>query len=79
MKTSLLTVATLLSACLLSACTGMDKKSSNVAPKQVDYPHGIKVETDSAYIAHVESIARRRGISVQWVNLPSKRTVIDGR
>lgn len=28
---------------------------------------------DEAYIAQVEQIARRRGIEVQWVNVPSKR------
>lgn len=34
-----------------------------------------RIETDDAYVAQVERIARRRGISVHWIHSPTKRTV----
>lgn len=34
-----------------------------------------RIETDDAYVAYVESVARRRGVLVQWVNKPQKRKV----
>jgi hypothetical protein len=34
-----------------------------------------QIETDEAYVAYVESVARRRGVLVQWVNKPQKRKV----
>lgn len=34
---------------------------------------GPVIEQDAAYIQRVEQIALRRGISVTWVNPPSKR------
>ena len=34
-----------------------------------------RIETDETYVAYVESVARRRGVLVQWVNKPQKRKV----
>lgn len=35
---------------------------------------GTVIDADSEYVAHVESIALRRGVDVQWINVPTKRT-----
>ncbi|MFZ5638381.1 MAG: hypothetical protein ACOY82_17530 [Pseudomonadota bacterium] len=34
-----------------------------------------RIEEDRAYVAYVESVARRRGVSVRWVHKPVKRHV----
>lgn len=34
-----------------------------------------RIEEDKAYVAYVESVARRRGVSVRWVHKPVKRHV----
>jgi len=62
----------------LSACATMDEESTGHAPP----PRAPSLmDTDEAYVAQVERIARRRGIEVQWVNLPRKQVVAthDGR
>lgn len=56
----------------LSSCASKIEKSSYVEPR----PAGSFV-TDDAYVAYVERVARRRGIGVTWVNVPSKRVVKD--
>lgn len=33
------------------------------------------MQTDGAYVARVEQLARTRGIAVTWVNPPEKRVV----
>lgn len=54
----------------LAACAAMDQKSGAafVAP-----PRAASVmDSDEAYMAAVERIARRRGIEVVWINVPRK-------
>ncbi len=34
-----------------------------------------RIEEDRAYVAYVESVARRRGVTVRWVHKPVKRHV----
>jgi hypothetical protein len=34
-----------------------------------------RIEEDAKYVAYVESMARRRGLIVRWVNKPVKRHV----
>ena len=76
MKSSIILFAVVLSACVLNGCSSMEQKSTYVAPQPVSYPNDVKVETDAEYIAAVERIARRRGITLQWINLPTKRTTV---
>lgn len=57
--------------CLLAACASTREQASYSAPQRVDAPGAIV--TDTAYVAAVERTARRRGIDVQWVNVPTKR------
>lgn len=68
MKASLRIAALALSVAGLSACASGMEKSAYVQPQ----PAG-SVVTDDAYIAYVERTARRRGINVTWVNVPTKR------
>lgn len=71
MKRSLKFAAFSLCAMGLGACAGGQQHAAYVAPQRVGPPQPIV--TDEAYVAAVERVARRRGIYVQWVNLPSKR------
>ncbi|RPE77155.1 hypothetical protein [Vulcaniibacterium tengchongense] len=69
MSASLLRIALpALAAIGLAACSGMQAKSSYVPEPK---PPSV-MDEDEAYIAHVERIARQRGIEVRWVNLPRK-------
>lgn len=55
----------------LAACATHDEKTTYVAPERIGSPPPIVV--DDAYVAAVERQARRRGIYLQWVNMPTKR------
>lgn len=55
----------------LAGCASMDEKTARAAPAPV--PGHATIEQDDAYVAQVERIARRRGIQVQWVNVPTRR------
>lgn len=57
--------------CVLGACAGTQEQASYTAPQRVDAPGSVV--TDQAYVAAVERTARRRGIDVQWVNVPTRR------
>jgi hypothetical protein len=50
----------------------MEPQSAYVAPQRVD-SNQARIETDAEYVAAVERLARRRGIYLQWVNVPTKR------
>jgi hypothetical protein len=62
----------------LSGCKTMGD-SAYVSPPKAEPPVATtftpRIETDEAYVAYVESVARRRGVLVQWVNKPQKRKV----
>lgn len=55
----------------LAACASSADKTAYVAPERVG--SGPTIVTNDAYVAAVERVARRRGIDVQWVNMPTKR------
>jgi hypothetical protein len=48
----------------LNGCSSMQDKSAMSRPMDVD---------DAAYVARVERVALNRGVSVRWVNPPTKR------
>lgn len=65
-------VLILAAASTLPACATTDgRTAARTAPQRA----GVVVDTDHEYVARVESIARRRGIDVQWIHMPTKRTV----
>lgn len=55
----------------LGGCASMDEKTAYAGPAPVSGQ--ATIEQDDAYVARIESIARRRGIQVQWVNVPTRR------
>jgi hypothetical protein len=59
----------------LSACAGSHEMVRAAQPERALAPGEVRIEQNSAYIAEVERIARRRGIDVQWVNPPNSRRV----
>jgi aspartyl aminopeptidase len=62
----------------LSGCRSMGDSAYAPPPKAappVATTFNPRIETDEAYVAYVESVARRRGVLVQWVNKPQKRKV----
>ena len=59
----------------LSACATSPPVAQ--APLAQPRPGEVRITGDSAYIAQVERMARRRGIDVQWVHPPTKRVVTD--
>jgi len=64
-------------AVALVGCSSMHH-SAYQAPPQKFVPgtqYQPRIEEDSAYIAQVERVARIRGVTVQWVNKPTKRHV----
>lgn len=68
MNASLRMAVLSLSVLGLSACAGMEARSTYVPePREPSI-----MDPDAAYIAQVERIAQRRGIEVQWVNAPTK-------
>lgn len=65
----------------LSGCTTMDGAAMAAAPAHKPATPGTmyqpRIKVDDAYVSYVESVARRRGVTVQWVNMPVKRHVDD--
>lgn len=66
----------------LSGCRTMDDSASatppasvQTAPAQTATTYQPRIEEDARYVAHVENMARRRGVIVRWVNKPVKRHV----
>lgn len=73
MNASLRTAVLSLSVLGLAACAGMHERSDSafVAPQRAP----SIMDSDEAYMATVERIARRRGIEIVWVNLPRRQMV----
>ena len=63
-----LRMVVLLSAMGLSACAGMESKSTYVPPERSP----SIMDANEEYVAYVERVARRRGLEVVWVNVPRK-------
>ncbi|MDQ3495541.1 MAG: hypothetical protein M3485_08510 [Pseudomonadota bacterium] len=57
----------------LSACASTQDRRAYVEPERTLSPGEVRFEQDAEYIGYVERIARRRGITVQWVHPPTKR------
>lgn len=71
MKASLKAAALLACSFGLGACASTGESMSYAEPTRVGPPDPIV--TDQKYVDAVEREARRRGIYVQWVNMPRKR------
>ena len=71
MKSMIRLAAAAAATCLLAGCATFQEQASYTAPERVDAPGAVV--TDDAYVAYVERVARRRGIDVQWVNVPTRR------
>ena len=54
---------------LLAGCSSMDTRDTFVPPQRAP----SIMDSDTAYVAYVERVARRRGIHVTWVNVPRRR------
>jgi hypothetical protein len=64
----------------LPGCRTMDDSASATPPARVQTAQAAttyqpRIEEDARYVAHVENMARRRGVIVRWVNKPVKRHV----
>jgi len=71
MKT-LLRIATLSFGLVLLVGCASTKTAYREAPPQ-ERAAGTSIKVDERYMAHVENVARQRGIKVLWVNKPQKR------
>lgn len=69
MKSMIRLAAAAAATCLLAGCATSQEQASYTAPERAPGA----VVTDDAYVAYVERVARRRGIDVQWVNVPTRR------
>lgn len=56
----------------LAACATTEEATSYVPAHKVQ---STRLQSDAAYMARVEAIARRRGIDLTWVNPPKKIVV----
>lgn len=62
----------------LSGCKTMDESAyvpPAAKPASTSTQYAPRIEENEAYIAKVESMARRRGVTVRWVHKPVKRYV----
>lgn len=61
----------------LVGCKSMDHSAYQAPPQKIvpGTQYQPRIEEDTAYIAYVERMARIRGVTVQWVNKPTKRHV----
>lgn len=76
---SLLRTAAIASSCLLAACASQTPRTAQApaeAPRLID-ASSPRIVTDSTYVARVEREARRRGLDVEWINPPLRRTTRD--
>lgn len=69
--------AVLLSTLALAACASMDEQSAAV-PAASPASLASSTSADQAYMARVEQLARRRGIEVIWLNVPTVASADQG-
>jgi hypothetical protein len=78
MNAKMCSLVVLLAGLSLSGCKTMDD-SAYVPPAAKQVPPGTqyapRIEENAAYVAYDESVARRRGVTVRWVNKPAKRHI----
>ena len=79
MNTKLLCMlAMLVGGLSLSGCKTMGESAyvaSAAKPVLSGTQYAPRIEENVAYTGYVESVARRRGVTVHWVNKPVKRHV----
>lgn len=73
---SFLRTTVLLSACALAACASSSPRLADAPSREVRMQsvQPLRITTDHAYIAKVNREAQRRGLQVQWINPPVRRT-----
>lgn len=75
MNTPVRLVVLSLSVLALSACAS-SQPIARAAGSAPGSSNDVRIERDAAYIAHVERMALRRGMDVQWVNPPNRRVAV---
>ncbi len=78
MNIMLCSIVVLAAGLSLSSCRTMDESAAYVPaskPVAVATTYQPRIEENAAYVSYVESVARRRGVAVRWVNKPVKRHV----
>ncbi len=73
---TVLRTAAVASACMLAACASHTPRMAQSPPAaaRVAYESSPRIVTDGDYVARVEREARRRGLGIQWINPPVRRT-----
>ncbi|MGO3126725.1 MAG: hypothetical protein ACTIJY_01485 [Luteimonas sp.] len=73
---SFLRTTVVLSACALAACAGTSPRLADAPPDEVRMQSvdPLRITTDDAYVARVNREAQRRGLQVQWINPPLRRS-----
>lgn len=71
MKTPLKVAGLIVSSLVLASCASTGDFAARSEPTRAGPPDPII--TDEAYVSAVERAALRRGVMVQWVNVPTKR------
>jgi hypothetical protein len=79
MNTKMCSLVVLVAGLSLSGCKSMDEKTGAIAPAAKPASPGTmyapRIEENAAYVAYVETMARRRGVTVRWVHKPAKRHI----
>lgn len=78
MNVKLCSLFVLAAALMLPGCRTTDASARYVPVAKPATPgstYDPRIEENAAYIAYVESVARRRGVTVRWVHKPVKRHV----
>ena len=78
MNAKMCTLVVLVAGLSLSGCRTMEGSSAAAPAAKPAVPgtmYAPRIEENDAYVAHVESMPRRRGVMVRWVNKPEKRHV----
>lgn len=68
-------ITALASAVVVAA--GCASQGASLATRTGTVTEAPLIQTDHGYVLAVESVARRRGVDVHWVNYPSKRVKRD--
>ncbi len=79
MNTKMCSLVMLVAGLSLSGCKTMEGSSAVAAPAAKPALSGTmyapRIEDNAAYVAYVETMARRRNVTVRWVHKPAKRHV----
>lgn len=78
MNAKLCSLLVLAAAVSLPGCRTTDSSARhlpNAKPVAPGSTYEPRIEENAEYVAYVESVARRRGVTVRWVYKPVKRHV----